>query len=477
MKKDVDLDDLDNLENLGELNEDDLFELLDQINYEEHRIDDEDDINIDINNYCESCDTSDYIVEDGEKGIIVCSNCGSVLSSIMDKNPEWRQYGGDDSKGNNSRCSYPTNHFLPQSSLGTSIGGIGRSKIKTLHGWSAMPYRERSLHIVLKEIQLRCRKANILKCIEDDAKILYKNISECKHPKGTKNAGKYIIIRGTNRKSLIAACVFFACKKKGDTRSPKEIAKVFELKYTDITKGCKTFLKLMKIKQMSYDYNSSTPEHFVTRFCRALNIGKEYVDVALKIAINVQRLNVASKHTPLSVATGSILLMADIHNLSITKKTIGSKFAVSEVTITKAFRKLQLYKDIVLNDELTDKLVERLEKEKQKLIIPDNLAQRYKNITGNDINDYNNNNNNNNNKNNNDNDNDNDNVNVNDNDNNDKSEENSSDTFNDSLDLNYSFSIEEDDIDDYFYMINTDLYDQFSNTDDEYNNFISELIK
>ena len=116
-----------------------------------------------------------------------------------------------------------------------------------------MPYKERSLHQVLKEIQEKCRLASILKCIEDDAKILYKNISETTYTEGN-NKGKPIIIRGKNRKSLIAACIFFACKRKGDTRSPKEIAKLFELKDTEITKGCKTFLKMRKSKNFELQF-------------------------------------------------------------------------------------------------------------------------------------------------------------------------------------------------------------------------------
>ena len=74
-----------------------------------------------------------------------------------------------------------SNDLLPQSSLGTTIGGGKfKSRIKTLHNWSAMPYRERSLHQVFKKFQEKCAFTGILKCIEDDAKIMYKTISECK---------------------------------------------------------------------------------------------------------------------------------------------------------------------------------------------------------------------------------------------------------------------------------------------------------
>jgi transcription initiation factor TFIIB len=374
----MNLGDIDNLEDIEDLNDDDLFTLLDDIVYDDNEIDAESDEHgkcDDKKIYCEYCKSDDNIIEDFTLGIIVCKNCGSVITNIMDNNPEWRQYN-EDGKAGNGRCSVVTSHFLPQSSLGTNISGMGRSKIKILHSWSKMPYKERSLNIVLKEIQAKCESANILKCIEHDGKILYKNISECKHIGGDNN-GKYIIIRGKNRKSLIAACVFFACKRKGHTRSPKEIASIFGLKYTEITKGCKTFLKLMKIKKMSYEYNTSMPEHFIPRFCKELNINKNYIAHTFQIVKNIQKLNIASEHTPISIATGAILLVVELNNLPITRKMIATAFEVSEVTITKAYRKLYEYKKYILNTELTNLLANKMEEKKKGVIMPKELVEKF----------------------------------------------------------------------------------------------------
>ena len=218
---------------INDMNDEQLFQLLDQIDYEKENkeINEiEKEYNKIDNIICKICNSGEKIAEDRSQGILVCMDCGTVISDLFDRNPEWKSYSGEDGKESLARCGNPINFFLPQSSLGTTIACSNRSKIKILHSWSAMPYKERSLHIVLKEIQSKCRDAGIMKCIEDDAKILYKNISESKHAYG-KNKGKNVIIRGANRKSLIAACVFFACKRKGKTRSPKEIAKIFELKY------------------------------------------------------------------------------------------------------------------------------------------------------------------------------------------------------------------------------------------------------
>lgn len=326
---------------------------------------------------CTNCNNSDNIIEDNSQGIIVCKNCGQVLDSIMDINPEWRNlYEG----GDNTHHGVGVSKLLPQSSLGTTIGGGNfKSRIKTLHRWSAMPYRERSLQQVFKQFQERCAKIGILKCIEDDAKIMYKTISECKHIDG-KNKGKFIIIRGKNRINLIAACIFFACKRKGVSRSPKEIADIFEINYTDITKGCKNFQKIIKKGNIDINTGFSKSEDFVERYCKELHIKEKYTNEAIKIAKNINNMNIATVHTPFSIATSSILLMAEINNITtINKKQIAKKFGVSEVTINKTYKKVKEYKDI-LNDQIKvdDYITNMLNENAKHITIPETLIHQFK---------------------------------------------------------------------------------------------------
>lgn len=360
---------------INHMDDNQLFDLLDQIN-DDNKTEPEKDI---MQKFCKKCNTNDHIAEDLSQGIVVCIGCGSVVSDIYDSNPEWKQYPCDGGRETVARCSNATNFFLPQSSLGTTIACSNKSKIKMLNNWGAMPYKERSLHYVLVEIQDKCREAGILKCIEDDAKILYKNISESKYPTG-QNKGKDVIIRGTNRKSLIAACIFYACKRGGKTRSPKEIARLFGLKYRDITKGCKTFIKLMKYRKLQYDVQISSAEHFITRYCRELHIGNDYIAQTLQIAKNINKLNIVSMHTPFSIAIGSIMLVIDINNIDISKKTIAKQFNISEVTVMKTFKQIEKYRNIIVNDHLTDKLTKLIDEENKKIVVPSKLQRMYDDI-------------------------------------------------------------------------------------------------
>lgn len=378
------------------MDDDELFELMETIDYEKEC---EELGNMDLNNenkqlvkfskqvnmninydklFCIKCNSNDNIVEENSCGIMVCYNCGNVISTIIDQTIEQKIYN-DDTKGTLERCSGITNIFLPQTSLGTTIGGGPMNRLKRLQQWSAMPYKEKSLYNVLKTIQTKCRANNILKCIEDDAKILYKNISESKHEFG-KNKGKLIIIRGINRKSLVAACVFYACKRKGKSRGPKEIATIFEVEYKDLTKGCKIFKKLMKMKYMPYDSQIAKPDDFIVDYCKKLNMNKTIVDQAITISENIQKLNVATMHTPVSAAIGSILVIMRKNNYPINKNNIAKKFNVSAVTVSKSQKQITEYGDLLLNSDLVTKIAQMAENAREKIIMPFKFQLMYDKI-------------------------------------------------------------------------------------------------
>jgi transcription initiation factor TFIIIB Brf1 subunit/transcription initiation factor TFIIB len=330
-----------------------------------------------VNNFDLSCSCgSTKNIEDYSLGFIVCSQCGQVLENVMDRSPEWKQY--DDEERSNGRCGTFTNKLLPQSSLGISIAGNYRSKLNQMNNWTSMIYKERSLSFVFKIIQEKCQHGKILKCIEDDAKIMYKMISECKHING-KNEGKYVITRGINRTSIIAACVFYACKRKNMSRTTKDIANLFGIKQIDMNKGCKNFLKLIKNKNLDMDMGSSKAEHFVMKKCREMNIKTIFTDQAIFISQNISKLNLASVHTPYSLAAASILIMSELNNLhTINKKTISKFFGISEITIMKTYKKLEDYKHILNNNDMINKILNKKSEVVQRKTIPNCVLERMK---------------------------------------------------------------------------------------------------
>ena len=87
-----------------------------------------------------------------ENGLNICTNCGSIQDRIIDSSAEWRFYGSDDSKSSDpTRCGLPVNNLLPESSLGSVIGGKGfqsmeMQKIRKYHTWNSMPYKKKGVY-------------------------------------------------------------------------------------------------------------------------------------------------------------------------------------------------------------------------------------------------------------------------------------------------------------------------------------------
>jgi len=362
---DLDFENLDNLDDLDNLNYDNIID-----SFNENKQDKETD---ESTKKCNSCGGTDFI-EDYTLGILIC-NCGQVFGNILDNSPEWRNYD-DNKKSDSGRCGKIVNTLLPQSSLGTSVNAYGR--IKILHDWNSMPYKERSLNYVFKLLKNKCIEYKIPKKIENDSQIMYKLISECKHLEG-KNKGRCIITRGINRESIIAATLFISCRKNGIGKSPKEIAKIFSLKETDLNKGVKNFLKLFKTKSYTNDMGTSNTTDFITEKCNKLFLKHEYIEITKEIATNIDKLNIASTHTSYSLAAATILLLGNIYNIKeINKKKLSSIFVVSDVTITKTYKKIYEFKDIITNSEKVNRILNNIDKYEKLNIISKKIYNRMK---------------------------------------------------------------------------------------------------
>ena len=131
----------------------------------------------------------------------------------------------------------------------------GYNRLSLIQRQGQMPYKEKSLMDELIKIQAKCKEYGITQNIIDTAKILYKKISDSKHTKGVRK-GKNMIMRCINRKSMIAACVFYACKVQGEPRSPKEIADIYTLDIKHVNRSSyEKFMDYVNINEMLLNSN------------------------------------------------------------------------------------------------------------------------------------------------------------------------------------------------------------------------------
>ena len=338
---------LDNIESKYlEMSDNDIDKLLLGVNLDDIDKDECEDVNV-----CSSCQSENLVID--QNGQSTCKDCGVVNSETYDEMPEFI----NDIQGT-SRYGCPSNYFYPKSALGTKFRTKGYSRISNLQRQGQMPYREKSLLEILTKIQKKCKGYGITQSIIDSAKILYKKVTDCKHTKG-KRAGKNRIMRCINLRSMIGACVFYACKLQGEPRSPKEIADIYDLEIKNVNKGCRRFLEYIDLEALNTEFNSSKSSDFIERFAEKLALEDQYIKIAKDISTNIHKLDIASTHEPPSVAAGCILLVSVMYHLDITKKQISDVFKISDVTISKTYRRIHPYHNIVMNNNITDLVLQK----------------------------------------------------------------------------------------------------------------------
>ena len=303
---------------------------------------------------CKNCKSQNLVI-DNMKGFMVCTDCAVINEEYLDDNPD---VNNNDDNSNTSRYGTPASYFFPKASLGTKIVSKSFNRLSLLQKQGQMPYKEKSLMDVLETIQSKCKKYGITQSIIDSAKILYKKVSESVHLKG-KRKGKNIIMRCINRRSMIAACLFHACKLQKETRSPKEIADIYDLEIKHVNRGCRKFCDIIDSNTLFYQIKSSLSSDFIERNAKKLNIDKMYITIAKDVSTNIHKLDLASTHEPPSVAAGCILLVITHYNIPLSKKQVSDIFNISDVTISKTFRKIWPYHKIVLNNKITDMILEK----------------------------------------------------------------------------------------------------------------------
>lgn len=282
---------------------------------------------------CRTCGGTNIISDDGEH---LCSDCHAVIGRVIEIGAEWRFYGADDNRGDDpTRCGMPTNDLLPKSSIGSIFGGSrgynrDSRRIRMYQMWNSMPYWERTLYNVFEQLANKTANHGIHNKILDDAKVLYKKVSEKK------------ISRGDNKEGLIASCIYYACLLNKVPRSTKEIARMFHIDPNVLTKGNARFQDLLKL-----NVECTGSDDFVCRFGSKLNMDWNDIQKCKDLSKRLDDLEIVSENAPTSVAAGTIFYYCMNNSIDFTKKQIAEVCEVSEVTITKCYKKLLKYKTII----------------------------------------------------------------------------------------------------------------------------------
>jgi len=305
---------------------------------------------------CSLCKSVLVIMEDG---FPTCTNssCSVIYTDTLDYSPEWRFYGADDKNANDpTRCGNPINPLLVESSFGckvmtTSNLSYEMKKIRKWTEWQSTPHREKSLYEEFQFITIMAQNAGIPKILIDDAVAIHKDISEQK------------MFRGLNRDGIKAASIYISCRLNGCPRTAHEIAEIFRLDKTSATNGCSMAVNILhNIERnvevsLQTDLPMTTPSSFIERYCSKLNMNSELTILCKFIANKLEQTNTITDNTPHAIAAGIVYFISYYCNLNISKGNIKQISGVSDVTINKCFKKMDLIRDVLLPKCILDKYI------------------------------------------------------------------------------------------------------------------------
>ena len=172
---------------------------------------------------CPNCN-SEEIVSDFQRGESICSNCGLVVSRLIDTTPEWRAFSGEE-KAARSRTGGPVSALKSDYGVSSQIsyGNMDihgkklepnvMAKMRRLRWLNRRDSRSqiRNLRIALRELRRIASQLELCEEIAEAAATTYRK------------ALKADLIRGRSIESMVAAAVYLAARQYNNPTTLKDI--------------------------------------------------------------------------------------------------------------------------------------------------------------------------------------------------------------------------------------------------------------
>ncbi len=333
---------------------------------------------------CLTCEDADAVEKVGTE--VVCTRCGTLVDIPLEWSAEYRYYSADAaSTADPSRCSFPVNHLMPESSLGTIIktrgaGSATACRIRRYHMWNLMPYRERTLWTIFESLQVRATNAGISTAVIEEAKELYAQLAAS------------TVCRGqSQRDAMLAACLWEALKRHEAPRMPRDIAEIFNLPLQHVTRGIKQFQHTLAFRTSAKSTDTyvtaaaaapaaapivETPEvvkaraierraawratvarttsyeDFIIPFLTNLSVPREYaatLEATVRhVCARIEELGVVPENTPPSLTASVIAFVSADLGIRIETADLARVCGISAVTIAKCLKRMAPWREKLL---------------------------------------------------------------------------------------------------------------------------------
>jgi len=294
-----------------------------------------------------------HLTYDPHVGEIICNDCALVIEQEMVDTGQ--DMGGKfDKSEKKGRGGAPMSMQKFDKGLTTNIGEISdiyrlepgqTRKFLRLKKWQERVSTsiERNLRLAMAELRVIASYLHLPNVVRDEASRIYNYVLQ----RG--------LVRGRSMESVIAACLYAACRSYNIPRTLDEMATASDVERKEIGRTYRFIIRRLGIK-----VKQSSPKDYVSRFSSVLKLSPKTQNEALKILKKAKDSELTSGRGPAGIAAAALYVAALINDEKKTQREVADIAGITEVTIRNR------YKELIEKLKLEEKVKEKESQSKKK---------------------------------------------------------------------------------------------------------------
>ncbi len=281
---------------------------------------------------CPECNSINITYEE-QQGEIICNDCGLLIEEKMVDTGQdaGGQFDKNDKKG---RGGAPLSAQKYDKGLTTNIGEISdiyrleagqTRKFLRLKKWQERVSTsiERNLRLAMSELRRVSSFLSLPSVVRDEAVRVYQFVLQ----RG--------LVRGRSMESVIAACIYAACRSYNIPRTLDEIANASDVPRKEIGRTYRFIIRKLGIK-----VKPSAPKDYITRFSSILHLSPKAQNAALNILKKAEITELTSGRGPAGIAAAALYVAALMSDEKKTQREVADVAGITEVTIRNRYKEL-----------------------------------------------------------------------------------------------------------------------------------------
>jgi transcription initiation factor TFIIB len=301
---------------------------------------------------CPECGSIN-LTYDSHLGEIICNDCGLVVEEKM-VDTGMDLSGKFDKSEKKGRGGAPISIQKFDKGLTTNVGEISdiyrlepkqTRKFLRLKKWQERVSTsiERNLRLAMAELRVIASYLNLPNVVRDEASRIYNYVLQ----RG--------LVRGRSMESVIAACLYAACRSYNIPRTLDEMATASDVERKEIGRTYRFIIRKLGIK-----VNQSSPKDYVSRFSSVLKLSPKTQNDALKVLKQAEDVELTSGRGPAGIAAAALYVAALMNDEKKTQREVADIAGITEVTIRNR------YKELIEKLKLEDKIKQKEAESKKK---------------------------------------------------------------------------------------------------------------